>query len=80
MNGNSIYIALFHHNLKMIYLLRTAKSCRAVKHCIQTVWEHQQLPPDNDDVCKICLDMVKQARDQLESNETQVKFSFSNLK
>ncbi|KDR18348.1 Proactivator polypeptide, partial [Zootermopsis nevadensis] len=35
------------------------------------VWEHQQLPPDDDDVCKICLDMVKQARDQLESNETQ---------
>jgi len=29
------------------------------------------VPPDNDDVCKICLDMVKEARDQLESNETQ---------
>jgi len=53
-------------------LPRIAKSCGAVKHCIQTVWEHQQLPPDGDDVCKICLDMVKQARDQLESNETQV--------
>jgi len=51
--------------------ITTAKSCGAVKHCIQTVWEHQQLPPDGDDVCKICLDMVKQARDQLESNETQ---------
>jgi len=54
-----------------IIFCRTAKSCGAVKHCIQTVWEHQQLPPDGDDVCKICLDMVKQARDQLESNETQ---------
>lgn len=51
--------------------ITTANSCGAVKHCIQTVWEHQRLPPDNDDVCKICLDMVKQARDQLESNETQ---------
>lgn len=51
--------------------ITTAKSCRAVKHCIQTVWEHQQLPADDDDVCKICLEMVKQARDQLESNETQ---------
>ncbi|KAJ4441918.1 hypothetical protein ANN_11779 [Periplaneta americana] len=50
---------------------RNAKSCGAVKHCIQTVWEHQTLPPDEDDVCKICLEMVKEARDQLESNETQ---------
>lgn len=48
-----------------------AKLCGAVKHCIQTVWEHQKLPPDDDDVCKICLEMVKEARDQLESNETQ---------
>lgn len=26
---------------------------------------------DNDEICKICLDMVTQARDQLRSNETQ---------
>ncbi|XP_069698221.1 uncharacterized protein Sap-r [Periplaneta americana] len=51
--------------------ITNAKSCGAVKHCIQTVWEHQTLPPDEDDVCKICLEMVKEARDQLESNETQ---------
>lgn len=51
--------------------ITNAKSCSAVKHCIQTVWEHQVLPPDNGSVCQICKDMVKQARDQLESNETQ---------
>ena len=28
------------------------------------------MPEDNDSICKICLDMVTQARDQLESNET----------
>lgn len=40
-------------------------------HCIQTVWEKQKFAVDNDEICNICLDMVKQARDQLESNETQ---------
>jgi len=50
---------------------RNAKSCGAVKHCIKAVWEKQQVPEDNDSICKICLDMVTQARDQLESNETQ---------
>uniref|UniRef100_A0A1B0DJP1 Saposin n=1 Tax=Phlebotomus papatasi TaxID=29031 RepID=A0A1B0DJP1_PHLPP len=49
----------------------TAKACNAVTHCIQTVWEKQNAPVDNDSICKICLDMVEQARDQLESNETQ---------
>lgn len=48
-----------------------AKKCHATKHCIQTVWQHKTVPEDNDSVCQICLDMVKQARDQLESNETQ---------
>jgi saposin len=28
------------------------------------------VPVDTDSICKICLDMVGQARDQLESNET----------
>ncbi|XP_035896094.1 uncharacterized protein LOC118505009 [Anopheles stephensi] len=51
--------------------IRNAKSCGAVSHCIQTVWEKQHYPVDNDEICNICLDMVKQARDQLESNETQ---------
>ena len=30
-----------------------------------------QVPEDHDSVCQICKDMVKQARDQLESNQTQ---------
>lgn len=49
----------------------TSKRCRATRHCIKAVWEKQEYPVDNDSVCQICLDMVKQARDQLRSNETQ---------
>lgn len=30
-----------------------------------------EVPEDNDSVCKVCKDMVQQARDQLESNQTQ---------
>lgn len=30
-----------------------------------------EVPEDTDSVCTICKDMVTQARDQLESNETQ---------
>lgn len=30
-----------------------------------------EVPEDNDNVCGICKDMVQQARDQLESNQTQ---------
>ncbi|XP_044760968.1 prosaposin isoform X2 [Coccinella septempunctata] len=51
--------------------LTSAASCHATKHCIQTDWIHRQLPPDNSSICQTCLDMVKQARDQLLSNETQ---------
>ncbi|CAO1430462.1 unnamed protein product [Diamesa serratosioi] len=47
-----------------------AKGCNAVKHCIKAVWEKQTVEEDTDSICKICLDMVTQARDQLESNET----------
>lgn len=51
-------------------LFRNAKSCGAMTHCIKTnSW--QKYPVDNDSICQICLDMVKQARDQLRSNETQ---------
>ncbi|KAL3279381.1 hypothetical protein HHI36_016891 [Cryptolaemus montrouzieri] len=52
-------------------LQRSAASCHATRHCIQTEWIHKQLPPDNSNICQTCLDMVKQARDQLLSNETQ---------
>ena len=48
-----------------------AKACHATKHCIQTVWERQAVPEDNDSVCEICKEMVQEARDQLMSNETQ---------
>ncbi|XP_059612395.1 uncharacterized protein LOC132258881 [Phlebotomus argentipes] len=51
--------------------IASAKTCNAVTHCIQTVWEKQNVPEDHDSICKICLDMVQQARDQLESNQTQ---------
>lgn len=52
--------------------ITTAAECRAVKHCIKSVWE-QQVPIelDGSTVCETCLEMVKEARDQLESNETQ---------
>ena len=49
-----------------------AKSCHAVKHCIQAVWERQVVPEDEgDSVCDICKEMIQEARDQLMSNETQ---------
>ncbi|KAK5649661.1 hypothetical protein RI129_000690 [Pyrocoelia pectoralis] len=51
--------------------LTNAAQCHATKHCIQTVWIHQKLPPDHSSVCETCLKMVKEARDQLLSNETQ---------
>ncbi|EFN88386.1 prosaposin [Harpegnathos saltator] len=51
--------------------LKTAKGCGAVKHCIQQYWKQMEVPEDTDSVCGICKDMVQQARDQLESNQTQ---------
>lgn len=51
--------------------LKTAKGCNAVNHCIHRYWEQMEVPEDNDNVCGICKDMVQQARDQLESNQTQ---------
>ncbi|XP_014225050.1 uncharacterized protein LOC106651173 [Trichogramma pretiosum] len=51
--------------------LTTAAGCKATKHCIPNVWEKMQVPDDQDSVCTICKDMVQQARDQLESNQTQ---------
>ncbi|XP_029033068.1 prosaposin [Osmia bicornis bicornis] len=51
--------------------IKTAAGCNATKHCIKTTWKDMQVPEDNDSVCTICKDMVQQARDQLESNQTQ---------
>ncbi len=53
--------------------LRQSAKCGATKFCIKKDWVHRVYPVDDDDVCKICKDMVGQARDQLMSNETQVR-------
>ncbi|CAH2267557.1 jg11846 [Pararge aegeria aegeria] len=49
----------------------TVRECKATPHCVKTVWAKMTVPKDDDGICKICKDMVTQARDQLESNETQ---------
>ena len=59
----------FNNNNNICY--SNAKNCNAFSHCVQTIWEKHTVPEDNDSICKICLDMVEQARDQLNSNETQ---------
>ncbi|XP_046741352.1 prosaposin isoform X2 [Diprion similis] len=51
--------------------LTTAAGCKATKHCIKSKWENMEVEDDKDSVCDVCKDMVKQARDQLESNQTQ---------
>jgi saposin len=51
--------------------LTTAKECQTTSHCIDKYWSRTQYSDDNDSVCQVCKDMVKQARDQLLSNETQ---------
>jgi hypothetical protein len=63
-----------------------------VKHCIKAVWEKETVPQDDDEVeitteihtihhliqvCKICKEMVGEARDTLMSNETQVQQEIS---
>ena len=52
--------------------LRQSSKCQATNHCIDRVWSTNPYPEDDDEVCKICKEMVKEARDQLNSNETQV--------
>ena len=60
--------------------LRQSSKCQATSHCIDRVWSTNPYPEDDDDVCKICKEMVKEARDQLISNETQVhKNTLKNL-
>ncbi|XP_077529784.1 prosaposin [Haemaphysalis longicornis] len=51
--------------------LWVASSCKSVKPCIEMVWEKLEVPMDKSNVCNICKEMVKEARDQLLSNETQ---------
>jgi len=50
--------------------LRQSAKCGATKHCIRTIWESNPYPEDDDEVCKICKEMVQEARDTLQSNET----------
>lgn len=73
MTFNSCSQILSHrlYYLFLSFVNRNAKQCGAMRHCIQAVWEKHIYPVDNDSICKICLDMVGQARDQLRSNETQ---------
>ena len=54
--------------------LKESSECSATKHCIRKYWNSnpQKYQGDDDDVCQICKNMVKEARDQLLSNETQV--------
>ncbi|KAG6445744.1 uncharacterized protein LOC115440590 isoform X2 [Manduca sexta] len=49
----------------------TGRECSATHHCVSRVWSNMTFPEDTDSICQICTDMVKQARDQLQSNETQ---------
>lgn len=51
--------------------ISNSKECHSTSHCIQSVWSKKVYNEDHDSVCKICKDMVQQARDQLLSNETQ---------
>ena len=50
--------------------IKTAAGCNATKHCINAVWKDMEVPEDTDTVCGVCKDVVNQARDQLESNQT----------
>lgn len=68
-------IVIINSKLKInanILNFRNAAGCNAVSHCIQTTWETQTYPEDNDDICTICKNMVKEARDTLTSNVTLV--------
>lgn len=49
----------------------TGRECKATHHCVSKVWPNINHAEDTDSICKICTDMVQQARDQLQSNETQ---------
>ncbi len=53
--------------------LQQSAECQATAHCARKYWSKLHLKPDHDDVCTICKNMVKQARDVLNSNETLVR-------
>lgn len=49
----------------------TANECRATTHCIEKVWSEQRLDNDNDDICQLCKDAVKTARDEVTKKKTR---------
>merc|ERR1712223_1932064 len=51
--------------------IRQSSKCQATSHCINKVWNANPYPTDYDEVCTICKNMGKEARDTLLSNETQ---------
>ncbi|XP_054708143.1 uncharacterized protein LOC129217826 isoform X2 [Uloborus diversus] len=51
--------------------LESARLCGLVKTCANDIWSTMSAPDDNDEICDICKEMVKEARDQLLSNMTQ---------
>ncbi|XP_035211397.1 prosaposin-like isoform X2 [Stegodyphus dumicola] len=51
--------------------LENARLCDVVKSCVHDIWATMSAPDDNDEICDICKEMVKEARDQLLSNMTQ---------
>lgn len=51
--------------------LEHARQCGVVKSCANDVWANMRAPDDNEDICALCKEMVKEARDQLLSNMTQ---------
>lgn len=48
---------------------RKAKECNKFDHCIED-WKKMDAREDNDHVCKMCQNMVQQARDQFASGQT----------
>ena len=52
--------------------LKQSSKCGATTHCINQVWNSNPYPQDDDEVCTVCKNMVREARDTLRSDETQV--------
>lgn len=54
-----------------IFHFRIAKTCNAVKHCNQMVWN---IPQIDKNQCKICFKMVQIVRDKLHNNSSTEHF------
>lgn len=70
--GTPLVSKNFYHNQIHVFFPSTGRECKATHHCVSKVWPNINHAEDTDSICKICTDMVQQARDQLQSNETQV--------